>query len=315
MTSDIVITTLASKDGVEIYAEAVGDPSKPHVVFIHGLGLSSIVWDSQFHDTQLINNTYAVRYDLRGHGRSGKPLDLTAWRSDRFAEDFYVVASAFKLNRPILVGWSYGCTPAVDVVNRFGAEFLGGIVYIGGLPYTSANHIVTASQKVAITGLLKHNDPEDYRLALPDYIKHVVNNPDAIPSEIHQSWTTTMASQPLAVFRRVLRREQDVGRFWERAGPVLPLLVIHGQRDNICDHDAAIAEARSKFQRVDIESWPDVGHAPFLERPQLFNAVVLVWVQKVSSWLIFEFEGSVIFLCRFVCSNLNLIYRMESIDP
>jgi hypothetical protein len=28
--------TVMSKDGTEIFAEAVGDPAKPHVVFVHG---------------------------------------------------------------------------------------------------------------------------------------------------------------------------------------------------------------------------------------------------------------------------------------
>jgi pimeloyl-ACP methyl ester carboxylesterase len=170
----------------------------------------------------------------------------------------------------------------VDVVNLFGPKYLSGVIYVGGLPYTNANHIVTASQKLAITALLKHGDHEGYLLALPDYIKHTFIDPDLIPSEIHRAWSGTMALQPVAVLRRVLRREQDIGRYWEQAGPVLPLLIIHGQRDNVCDHDIAISEARSMFQKVDIESWPDTGHAPFLERSQLFNDVLLVWVQKVS---------------------------------
>jgi len=49
-----------SKDGVQIYAEASGDSSKPPVVFIHGIGLSAVVWDAQFSDPELMGKIYAV---------------------------------------------------------------------------------------------------------------------------------------------------------------------------------------------------------------------------------------------------------------
>lgn len=47
-----------------------------------------------------------VRYDARGHGRSGKPSDAEAYASAHYAEDFLAVAHAFRLNKPVFVGWS-----------------------------------------------------------------------------------------------------------------------------------------------------------------------------------------------------------------
>jgi pimeloyl-ACP methyl ester carboxylesterase len=46
-----------------------------------------------------------VRYDVRGHGRSGKPSDVAAWESKRLAEDFDAVVEAFKLDKPFVLGW------------------------------------------------------------------------------------------------------------------------------------------------------------------------------------------------------------------
>lgn len=46
-----------------------------------------------------------VRYDARGHGRSGKPDTDEAWESKRFAEDFDTVVKAYELHRPFVVGW------------------------------------------------------------------------------------------------------------------------------------------------------------------------------------------------------------------
>jgi pimeloyl-ACP methyl ester carboxylesterase len=50
MPSTAVIKSLVSKDGTAVYADAVGDPARPHVVFIHGLSLSAGVWDDIFSD-------------------------------------------------------------------------------------------------------------------------------------------------------------------------------------------------------------------------------------------------------------------------
>lgn len=47
-----------------------------------------------------------MRYDLRGHGRSGKPETDAGYTSDKFAEDFKAVMTAFGLTKPIVVGWS-----------------------------------------------------------------------------------------------------------------------------------------------------------------------------------------------------------------
>ena len=51
-----------SEDGTEIYADAVGNPSLPSIVFIHGLALSSIVFEKLFQDRTLLDNAYLVRY-------------------------------------------------------------------------------------------------------------------------------------------------------------------------------------------------------------------------------------------------------------
>jgi pimeloyl-ACP methyl ester carboxylesterase len=96
---------LKSADGTLIYADAIGDPSKPSVVFIHGMSMNSIVFDELFEDQRWIDRVYLVRYDTRGHGRSGMPTDAEFWQSKRLAEDFDAVVQAFELRRPFVAAW------------------------------------------------------------------------------------------------------------------------------------------------------------------------------------------------------------------
>lgn len=49
-----------SKDGTDIFAQAVGDPTKPHVVFVHGFCLGSIVFDRLFEDSVYVAELYMV---------------------------------------------------------------------------------------------------------------------------------------------------------------------------------------------------------------------------------------------------------------
>ena len=48
-----------------------------------------------------------VRLDLRGHGLSDKLADPAAFQDGKiWAEDIRAVISAFRLNKPVLAGWS-----------------------------------------------------------------------------------------------------------------------------------------------------------------------------------------------------------------
>ena len=60
---------VTSKDGTKIWADAVGDPSKPSVVFIPGASASALVFDRQFEDPELTKNLHLVRHpsSVQGH--------------------------------------------------------------------------------------------------------------------------------------------------------------------------------------------------------------------------------------------------------
>lgn len=110
---------LTSTDGTIIYAEAVGSPSNPQLVFVHGFSLSTVVFDCIFNDPDYAEQYYLVRYDTRGHGRSGKPRDATAYASEKFAQDFATVMQAFDLKHPVLVCWSLGCTSILHYIHHY----------------------------------------------------------------------------------------------------------------------------------------------------------------------------------------------------
>lgn len=96
---------VASADGTPIWAQAAGNPNNPAVVFIHGFSCTGLSFSKQFSDPDLLQNLYLLRYDVRGHGRSGQPLEAKDYESLRHAEDFKAVMDAFGVKRPFVAGW------------------------------------------------------------------------------------------------------------------------------------------------------------------------------------------------------------------
>ena len=96
---------LTSPDGTPIWAESAGDTTRPELVFVHGLSCTALGWDKQFADPAMQRAFHLVRYEMRGHGRSGKPREAKDYASARIAEDFKTVCDAFGVVKPVLVGW------------------------------------------------------------------------------------------------------------------------------------------------------------------------------------------------------------------
>jgi pimeloyl-ACP methyl ester carboxylesterase len=75
---------------------------------------------------------HRIAYDLRGHGASDKPLDADRYTTSSFwADDLAAVIQTHNLERPVLVGWSYGGYVIADYVRKFGDAALGGLVFVG----------------------------------------------------------------------------------------------------------------------------------------------------------------------------------------
>ncbi|KAF4597615.1 hypothetical protein EYR40_008077 [Pleurotus pulmonarius] len=190
-TSKIVI----SADGTQIYADATGDPEKQSIVFVHGLALSSIVFDRLFANKRLADY-HLVRYDMRGHGRSDKPATADAHTSIRYSQDFAAVVNAFGLKKPIFVGWSPGGNPGLNLAIL---PIIASPVLLGELPGFTANDNVTAAlatRQPFIDGLFQDPAQVDFRLKAEYLGQTVVQSPaiSALVSTRSQDLTKLFAA-------------------------------------------------------------------------------------------------------------------------
>jgi pimeloyl-ACP methyl ester carboxylesterase len=64
---------VTSPDGLKLLGYAAGNPDGPEILFIHGFNQCYLSWAKQTSDPALADAFRMITFDLRGHGRSGKP--------------------------------------------------------------------------------------------------------------------------------------------------------------------------------------------------------------------------------------------------
>ena len=103
------------------------DITKKTIVFLHGSGLSHIVWSlsEQFFSN---NDFNVLSIDLPGHGNSDGPcLDSI----EKIADWLEKVFNKLNLDNLILVGHSQGCLEILEYANKY-KDRINKLVFVGG---------------------------------------------------------------------------------------------------------------------------------------------------------------------------------------
>ncbi|MCX7305161.1 MAG: alpha/beta hydrolase [Hyphomicrobiales bacterium] len=111
------MSTITTKDGVEIFYKDWGPKDARPIVFHHGWPLSSDDWDNQM--LFFLQNGYrVVAHDRRGHGRSAQVSD--GHDMDHYAADAFAVVEHLDLNNAVHIGHSTGGGEVTRYVAKHG---------------------------------------------------------------------------------------------------------------------------------------------------------------------------------------------------
>jgi non-heme chloroperoxidase len=125
------VSTLTTRDGVELYYKDWGPKNGQPVVFSHGWPLNSDSWESQM--IFLADRGYrCIAHDRRGHGRSSQPWDGNDM--DHYADDLAQVIEALDLKNAVLVGFSTGGGEVARYVGRHGTKRVAGLALVSAVP-------------------------------------------------------------------------------------------------------------------------------------------------------------------------------------
>lgn len=268
--------------GVPLNVVTAGQPGKPAILFIHGIGQSHYSFHRQL-DSGLADEFFLVAFDLRGHGASGKPWDTDAYaQAGAWAGDVAAVIEATGAHSPVVVAWSYGTLVIMDYVREFGAAGLAGINLTGALGALLPFRTTTSGE----AGLAEFARIRELQLSpnLADQVaaaRLVVPMLTAAPMPPEEQAVFEAISLMLPAYARqaMVSRALDNQDLVEALSSV-PLLLSLGAQDNpaMLEDAPGLAAAHGN---AGLSVYEGLGHSVFLEDAQRFNAELRRFAHRV----------------------------------
>ena len=262
------IHTVRGGGGLRLHVHEWGRTDGPPILFIHGWSQSHLCWAKQY-DSALAEEFRLVAYDLRGHGMSEAPLEPQHYTdAELWADDVAAIIEQLGLDRPVLVGWSYGGFIIPDYVRTHGQERIAAIDFVAGAVKLGA----AAFGTLLGPGFLDHfadatadDLPTNIR-GMRGLVKAFAARP--LPTDDVETLLGSSMTVPARIRANLAAREIDGDDVLRTLR--VPLLVTQGRADTIVL--PAMAEHVLATCPVAEPSWYDgVGHTPHLEQPERFN--------------------------------------------
>lgn len=260
--------------GVDLAVTDQGRKDAHPIVLIHGWAQDATCWRAQL---PLADEFRVIALDLRGHGNSGAPQDAAAYTdSAMWATDIDTVIQTLGLDRPVLVGWSYGSRVIAAYLDGFGDDAISGVVLVGGIlaiGQAREDWMVGPSSPALIRDLYTDDDTRR-RVATDNFVRACTYDP------LGETQTLDIIERNMTVTALVRRAmfATDLDFRPTYANLNKPMLVIHGVEDAVVAPLTGIT-ASELVPDGDLILYEDTGHAPFLEMPDRFNADLSLFTQ------------------------------------
>ena len=276
------MTTVTTRDGTQIFYKDWGPKDAQPIVFHHGWPLSSDDWDSQM--LFFLSHGYRViALDRRGHGRSDQTDSGNDM--DTYAADVYDLAEALDLKNAVHIGHSTGGGVVARYVAISAPGRVSKAVLIGAvtplMAQTEANPDgIPIDVFDGFRDALSNNRAQFF-LDIPSGPFYGFNRDGAEVSEglIRNWWRQGMAGGAKAQYDSIKAfSETD---FTEDLKSIeQPVLVMHGEDDQIVPIDNTAREAIKLLQNGELVTYENLSHAPFATHPNLINADLLDFIRQ-----------------------------------
>ncbi len=250
------------------------------IVFLHGNSAGKEVFYHQFAGLQDAGYDL-LAIDLPGHGGSAdSPNPERDYNFPALALRLHRLLKVLGISRPLIAGWSLGGHIAIEMAGR-GFD-MGGLMLFGTPPMgpgmVDFERAFVASDAMAVT-LKEERTAAD----LAVYTKGLYGSLDPIPPAFLDLARRADGRCPSHVGTHWSKGEEGchqrtVVRGWER-----PICILHGKEDAFVSEGYLATLTAEHFWTQSVVMLPDVGHAPFLEAPNVFNDTVEAFAKTVFS--------------------------------
>ncbi|WP_163557354.1 alpha/beta hydrolase [Halomonas sp. NO4] len=261
--------TIAGGGNLRLHVREWGNATGIPILFIHGWSGSHLAWRYQY-ESPLADEFRIVALDLRGHGMSEAPLEAGNYtEAQLWAEDIAAIIEELNLDRPVLVGWSYGGFVIGDYVHAYGCEAISGVNYAGGgvkLNEAALSTLYGPGFLGHVEGATQLDLPTNIE-TMRQFVRALVASP-MTQVDFDNTLAYNIVVSP-EVRGALLAREIDHDDVLQAMR--VPVLVTQGEADQ---HVLpAMAEHILQVCPTAKASWYEgVAHMPFLENPRRFNS-------------------------------------------
>ncbi|WP_193170902.1 alpha/beta fold hydrolase [Nisaea nitritireducens] len=279
-----IMSTITTKDGVEIFYKDWGSKDAQPLVFHHGWPLSSDDWDAQM--LYFLGQGYRViAHDRRGHGRSA----LVAGGHDmaHYAADVAALVEHLDLRDAVHIGHSTGGGEALHYVARHGQKNgrVAKLVMVGAVPpimlKTDANPGGLPIEVFdGFRAALATNRAQFY-LDVASGPFYGFNRPGATVSQglIQNWWRQGMMGGAKAHYDGIKAfSETDFND--DLKAVTVPTLVMHGDDDQIVPiADSALLSAE-RLRNSTLKVYPGLSHGLCSVNPDIVNPDLLAFIKS-----------------------------------
>jgi non-heme chloroperoxidase len=267
-TGRMKVHVVRGGDGLRLHVREWGKADGPPILFIHGWSQNHLCWARQY-ESALASEFRLVAYDLRGHGMSEAPLGPGHYTDGKlWAEDVAAIIEELHLDRPVLVGWSYGAFVICDFVRAYGQDRIAAIDFVEGavkLGEAAFGTLIGPGFLDNFAGATADDLPTNIG-AMRSFVRACVVKP--VPDDDLETAMCWNAMVPAAIRAHLAAREIDCD---DVLGALeVPLLVTQGRADSVV-LPAMAEHVLATCPTAEASWYGGTGHVPHLEEPERFN--------------------------------------------
>ncbi|MDK1374752.1 MULTISPECIES: alpha/beta hydrolase [unclassified Sinorhizobium] len=245
----------------------------PDVVFIHGNSSSRQVFHRQV-SNKTFKNYRLISFDLPGHGESSDALEKTrTYPLPGLAEATIELLEHVVANSPVLVGWSLGGHVAMEMLAQ---SYAASGLFITGAPPVGPV-IAEGFRGNLMSGLASRG-----RMSAEDAAAFV----QSVFGASAEPFMERAAARTDHEFRSTLfsahRLDEKSNQRDIVSDTTVKTAVVNGRDDRVVNLDYVDGVPFSRLWRETCFRIPDAGHAPFLQAPIAFNALLSAFLADVA---------------------------------
>jgi pimeloyl-ACP methyl ester carboxylesterase len=268
--------------GINIRYKTQGDPTKPAIVFVHGLGSSLFSWRRQW--DALSRDYYMIALDLPGFGTSDRPQTPDFYDMKELSGAVNAVLEHLGVKRAHVVGHSLGGAISLRFARNY-PEKTRSLTLIDSAGYYSQ---VPLALRMS-TYLWDVSKPFLGRWMIQGLLYDVAYNTSVVTDEAIEGYLLPLRMSGNFGLPHVVVKIESLAEKIKTEEPYIsslqvPTLIVWGRKDSWIDLSFG-ERFHNEIKNSSLIIYDDAGHIPHEEYPEKFNSDLLEFLQRTENGL------------------------------